>query len=95
MVCFGLDGKIRWRTRRDPYLCKGNTLLTGDGLLYQMDGATGELYIIDPSPEGFKALDKVKLLGGKEIWAPMALSDGYLVLRDQHRMKCVDVKPGR
>ncbi len=95
MVCFGLDGQIRWRTRRDPYLCKGNTLLTADGLIYQMDGKTGELHIVQPSPEGFKSLDKVKLLDGKEIWAPMALSDGYLVIRDQHQMKCVGVKPGR
>jgi len=95
MVCFSLDGQIKWRTGRDPYLCKGNTLLTADGLIYQMDGKTGELHIVEPSPEGFKSLAKVKLLGGKEIWAPMALADGYLVIRDQHQMKCLDIKPGR
>lgn len=32
------------------------------------------------------------ILGGQEIWAPMALSDGKLLIRDQSRMKCLDVK---
>jgi len=92
MVCFGLDGQIKWKTGRDPFLCKGNTLLTGDGLFFQMDGESGELHIVEPSPDGFKSLDKVKLLGGKEIWGPMALSDGKLVIRDQSQMKCLDVR---
>jgi len=95
MVCFGLDGEIKWRTRKDPWLSKGNTLLTGDGIFYQMDGATGELYIVTPSPEGFKALDKVKLLDARPIWAPMALCNGYLFIRDQKQGKCLDIKPDR
>ncbi|HUU93429.1 MAG TPA: PQQ-binding-like beta-propeller repeat protein [Phycisphaerae bacterium] len=92
MVCFGLDGQIKWKTQRDPYLCKGNTLMTGDGVFYQLDGREGELHIVDPSPEAFKSVGKVKLLGGKEIWGPMSLSDGKLVIRDQSQMKCLDVR---
>ena len=92
MVCFGLDGQINWKTGRHPYLCKGNTLLTGDGVFYQLDGREGELHIVQPSPQGFKSVGKVKLLGGKEIWAPMALADGRLVIRDQRQMKCLDIR---
>ncbi len=92
MVCFGLDGQVKWKTGRHPYLCKGSLILTADGLIYQMDGKTGELHIIQPSPAGFKSLDKVELLGGKEIWGPMVLSDGRLVIRDQSQMKCLDVR---
>ena len=92
MVCFGLDGQIKWKTGRKPYLCKGNTLMTGDGVFYQLDGREGDLHIVEPSPEGFKSVGKVKLLGGKDIWGPMALSDGKLVIRDQSQMKCLDVK---
>lgn len=95
LVCFDQQCRILWQTESDPYLCKGGSLLTADGLIYQMDGKTGELHIVQPSPEGFKSLDQVRLLGGKEIWGPLALSDGYLVLRDQHQMTCVDIKPGR
>ena len=92
MVCFGLDGQIKWKTGRDPYLCKGNTLMTGDGVFYQLDGREGDLHIVEPSPAGFKSVGKVKLLGGKEIWGPMALSDGRLVIRDQSQMKCLDIR---
>jgi len=92
LVCFGLDGQVKWKTEKNPYFCKGNILMTGDGLFYELDGASGELHIVEPSPAGFKSLGKVKLLDGREIWGPMALADGKLVLRDQSQMKCLDVR---
>ena len=39
----------------------------------------------------FKQLAKAKLLSGKEIWAPMALNDGKLVIRDQSKMRCFNM----
>ena len=39
----------------------------------------------------FKQLAKARLLSGKEIRAPMALSDGKLVIRGQSEMKCFNV----
>jgi outer membrane protein assembly factor BamB len=92
MVCFSPDGKLLWQTKRDPYLCKGGSILTGDGLIYVMDGSSGELHIVEPSPAGFKSLSKAKLLDGEEIWGELALSDGRLLIRDQSQLKCVDVK---
>lgn len=92
LVCFSPEGKVLWQTKRDPYLCKGGSVLTGDGLIYLVDGREGDLYVIQPSPEGFKPLGKAKVLGGKEIWGPLALADGRLVIRDQSQMKCVDVR---
>lgn len=37
---------------------------------------------------------RAKVLAGEggEVWAPMALSDGKLILRDQHRMKGLDIR---
>jgi hypothetical protein len=32
-----------------------------------------------------------KVLEGREIWGPLALSDGKLVIRDQSQMKCLDL----
>ncbi|MEA3367734.1 MAG: hypothetical protein U9R68_06435, partial [Planctomycetota bacterium] len=95
LVCFDPQCRIVWQTRKDPYLCKGGSILTADNLIYIMDGAKGDLHIVAPSADGFKSLDKVKLLGGRDIWGPLALADGYLVIRDQQQMKCVDIKPGR
>jgi outer membrane protein assembly factor BamB len=93
MVCFDSAGKIVWQTKKDPYLCKGGSILTGDGLMYVMDGEKGDLYIVEPSPAGFKSLGKAKLLAGKEIWGPLSLADGKLLIRDQTQMKCVELKP--
>lgn len=95
LVCFDPKLEIVWQTEKSPNLCKGGSVLTADGIIYIMDGAKGDLHIVQPSPEGFKSLDQVTLLGGREIWGPLALSDGYLLIRDQRQMKCVDIKPGR
>ena len=92
MVCFDSDGKMVWQTKKDPYLCKGGSILTADGLIYVMDGESGELHIVEPSPAGFKSLGKVKLLEGREIWGPLALADGKLLIRDQSQMKCLDIQ---
>jgi len=48
-------------------------------------------YYFQPSPDGFKSLDKAKILDGREIWGPLALANGKLVLRDQKQIKCVDL----
>jgi len=92
MVCFDAEGKLLWQTKRDPYLCKGGSVLTGDGIIYVMDGRSGELHIVEASPERFKSLSKAKVLDGREIWGPLALADGRLILRDQSQVKCIDVR---
>jgi outer membrane protein assembly factor BamB len=94
LVCLDLDGNVKWKTGSSPNFDKGNFIFA-DGVMYIMDGAGGQLRIVDPTPAGYKQLAEAKLLEGKEIWAPMALSDGKLVCRDQGQMKCVDLKAGK
>jgi outer membrane protein assembly factor BamB len=93
MVCFDFEGKKLWQTSKTPgpWFDKGGSILTGDGLIYAVDGDSGELHIVQPSPEGFKSLAKGKVLAGQQIWGTLALADGKLVIRDQSQMKCVDV----
>ena len=71
----------------------GNILLAGD-VIFVLSGDTGELAMIDPSPDGYKELARAKVLDAKDknSWAPLAISDGKLIIRDQHQMKCLDVK---
>lgn len=93
MRCFTLDGKLCWSSKdKDEKLTfeKGNMILA-DGLIFNLEGDKGVLHLIEPSPEAYKELASAKLLDGKEIWAPMALSQGKLVIRDQQNMKCLDV----
>jgi outer membrane protein assembly factor BamB len=71
----------------------GNIILAGD-VIFALTGDTGELAMIDPSPDGYKELARAKVLDAKDknAWAPLAISDGKLIVRDQHQMKCLDVK---
>jgi outer membrane protein assembly factor BamB len=104
LVCMSADGKIMWKTQRSPDFNKGSMILA-DGLILATDGAK-TLYLIEPDPSGFKPLASADLLaeagtdsegiaarvGGRtQNWAPIALSDGKLLIRDQSRLMCVKV----
>jgi outer membrane protein assembly factor BamB len=94
MMCLALDGQIKWKTddiENAPTFERGN-LLYADNLIFNLDGKKGILYLIEPSPDGYKELANAKLFSGKEIWAPMALSEGKLLVRNQREMKCIEVK---
>ena len=104
LTCMSMDGKIMWKTKRDPALNKGSMILV-DGLILASDGRKS-LYLIEPDPSGFKALASTELLGEAgtdsegialrvggptQNWAPIALSDGKLLIRDHSQLKCVKV----
>ncbi len=101
LTCMSMDGKIMWKTKRSPDFNKGSMILV-DGLILATDGAK-TLYLIEPDPTEFKPLASVELLGQKvgdermarmfanQNWAPIALADGKLLIRDHSQMKCVKV----
>ena len=89
LVCMTLDGKVKWKTGDEPPFNKGGAVLA-DGLLLAVDGNT-KLYLIEPDPAGFKPLASATLLEPGENWAPIALVDGKLLIRDQKQMKCLQV----
>lgn len=84
------DGKVLWSTGTDIPPERG-TLLMAQGLIYHIDGS-GMLRLIQPNRDAYTEVSSAKLLGGRDIWAPMALSNGKLVLRDQKQMKCLDLR---
>jgi outer membrane protein assembly factor BamB len=105
LVCMNMDGKVMWKTGRDPLFDKGSMILA-DGLILSTDGKRS-LYIIEPSPSGFKPLASAEVLkeggisgedqmaarigGSSQNWAPMALAEGKLLLRDQSRLICLKI----
>lgn len=89
-VCMDLEGNIKWKTGNKPGFDKGGMILADD-MIISSDGEK-MLYLIDPDPAGFKVLAQAELLETKQAWAPLALSDGKLIVRDQKQMKCVGVK---
>jgi outer membrane protein assembly factor BamB len=89
LVCMTMGGQVKWKTGDSPSFNKGGLVLV-DGLLLAVDGNT-KLYLIEPDPSGFKPLASAELLAPGENWAPLALADGKLLIRDQKQMKCVQV----
>jgi hypothetical protein len=89
LVCMSMDGQVKWKTGDQPAFNKGGAILA-DGLLLAVDGSK-MLYLIEPDPSGFKPLASAELLEQGENWAPIALADGKLLIRDQKTLKCVVV----
>lgn len=103
MVCMDMDGKVMWKTGRNPNFDRGSMILA-DGLILATDGLK-DLYLIEPDPTAFKQISKANVMaeggvnmdgmarmgGGTQNWAPIALSNGKLLVRDQANMVCVKV----
>jgi outer membrane protein assembly factor BamB len=66
--------------------------MLADGMFLVMDGNTGKLHAIEASTIAYNEISSAQVLAGQEVWAPMALSDGKLVLRDLTRMICLDLR---
>lgn len=90
-LCLSLDGKVQWKTRNNPNFERGNQILA-DGKIFVLDGRKAELVMFDPNPEAYRELARCKPLESGKAWSPMALSNGLLVLRDQHTLKCLDLR---
>lgn len=98
MLCMGLDGKEMWRTGDDPFFGRGNWVMGGDYLFIQ-DGFNGALTVCKASPEGFEPLAQSNLFEvtdrkDHEMWSPMALVDGKLLLRSKEELICVNLRRG-
>ena len=92
LMCLTLDGKVLWKTRKKPSFGRGGLILA-DGVIYIVEGDKRHLYMVKATPEKYTELGMVKkILKGKEMWAPLALADGKLVIRDQKQLKCLVVK---
>jgi len=91
LMCMTLDGDILWKTGRKPGFDWGGFLLA-DEHVFIMDGKRGDLYLIQPDLEKYIEVSKKRVLKRPQVWAPLALSNGRLVVRDQHQIKCIRVQ---
>ncbi len=91
LTCLSFDGKEVWTSEGKASFGLGGLLLA-DGMFFVMDGDTGKLRLIEASTSGYNELSSAPVLNGEEVWAPMALSDGKLVVRDLNQMICLDVR---
>ena len=52
----------------------------------------GEMTIAKYSTSIFKVLDKAKIVDGQDSWGPIAITGGYLLMRDSKQMICIDIR---
>jgi len=93
LMCMDLDGRDKWKTGEKNREELGQ-LIIADGKIYSLLSEKGILRMARATPEGYKELASATVLKGRNNWAPLALSDGKLLLRGQRALVCVDVKGG-
>lgn len=89
-------GEVKWNERGG--LGKG-CVTSADGMLYCVDEGTGEVALVEASPEGWNVHSKFKLAPqtsrrkpNGRVWTHPVVSNGKLYLRDQELLYCFDVK---
>ncbi len=90
LACFDLSGKLKWKTGTAPSFGRGNCMFA-NGMIYMIDGRDGTLRLIETNPAKYTELASAQVLSGKNVWAPLAISGGKLLVRDARQIKCVDV----
>ena len=80
-------GKSPWKQPLDE---KGG-IAAVDGVLLAVNGGSGEVVMVDPSPDAYKELGKFTPIGGMSWTAPV-VADGKLIIRNKQKLACFDLK---
>lgn len=65
--------------------------IIADGKFYILND-DGTLTIAKLSTSKFTILDRAKVIDGQDAWGPLAIADGYLLMRDAKQMVCIDLR---
>jgi outer membrane protein assembly factor BamB len=92
LACLSTSGDVAW-VHPEEHFGLGPYLLVGDKLLLLDDRSEskGTLQIFKVSPLGAERLASWPVLSGHDLWAPMALAGGRLLLRDANKLVCLDL----
>ncbi len=91
-VCVHPDNiqKIVWSSGKANRFGLGPYMLADNKFFILDDHAV--LTIVKPSKTRYEPVSQVQLFEGFDAWAPFALADGYLILRDSRQMMCIDLR---
>ncbi len=92
-ACLNTEGEIIWTSGKTARYGLGPFLMADNKFFILNDN--GELSMIKASLTGFEPLAQARVLNGHDAWAPMALVDGKLILRDSKQMICLDMRKVR
>jgi len=93
MMCLTMEGEVVWEKGSAPGFEMGALILV-DGLIINQNGKNGDIHLIEPSPDGYKELGKASFFSSTktQAWAPLAFSQGLLIVRNLEKMVCVDLQ---
>jgi outer membrane protein assembly factor BamB len=91
LICVSPDDvtKVIWTSGKEGRFGLGPYLIADKKMFLLSDDGT--LTLIKPDGKKYVQIAQKKLFDGADAWAPMALADGYLLLRDAKTMVCVNV----
>jgi hypothetical protein len=90
LMCLDLTGAIKWKASNDNIEENGSVLIA-DGKVFSLLSEKGVLRLVQAAPDGHKELASAKVCQAGNTWAPMALSDGKLLIRSRRTLLCLDV----
>lgn len=80
---------ILWSSGKTERFGLGPYILA-DEKFYILDD-DGTLSIVSVSKNSFELLDQRRIMEGQDAWGPIAIADGYLLMRDSKKMLCLDI----
>lgn len=91
LICVSPDdvNKVVWTSGKESRFGLGPYLIADKKMFLLSDDGT--LTLIKPDSKKYVQLAQKKLFDGQDAWAPMAIADGRLLLRDSKKMYCVNV----
>ena len=91
-VCFHPDDCTSpvWSSGKTHRFGLGPYLVADDKIFILNDD--GELTMIEAALSGFRLLAQSRIMDGHDAWAPMAMAGGRLLLRDNRRLVCLDLR---
>lgn len=92
LICVSPDDvtKIVWSSGKTTRFGLGPYMIADNKMFILSDDGT--LTMIKPNAKSYLQLAQKKLFDGHDAWAPLALADGKMLLRDSKTMFCIDLK---
>jgi len=88
-VCMNKKGEIIWNSGKENRFGLGPFIIA-DNKFYIIND-NGTLTMIEASTKQFKILAKKQMLKGVDAWAPPAIVNGYLLMRDSKHLLCINI----
>ncbi|MCB8995136.1 MAG: PQQ-binding-like beta-propeller repeat protein [Bacteroidales bacterium] len=95
MVCVDPSDftKMIWTSGQAARFGLGPYMIADNKLFILSDDGT--LTIARPSITNYTEIDHARVIEGQDAWGPLAIADGYLLMRDSKTLVCLDMAEGR